>query len=446
MKLKNGDQFHTEQWQSHPLVTLKNHSTKMSIIPWLTAAFIVCAIYLVIFVPFSGPRQWLLNTFAETYATFVSGDAPTTDAVPPENATEANAGALSGYAATNEAPACTAHKDENEDHLCDNGCGRISECADSADEDHLCDLVLCRLPLCKDDNLDHKCDSCGVIICADVDGQHRCRCCGSKLGHTDVNNDHACDYPSCSYKSACADANRDHYCDTCEKFLPNAHVDANPADHYCDIEICKMQLSVCSFRNDYHRCDVCDTERELPEEDLDFDHLCDACGRKMSECTDKEPQDLRCDWCGKPFYTNTQAVLMITVPVVVIILIFVLLYLIVAFFKWLFRQIAIWLYGHEQIEIHSHLVLYKTRRGTTAYPFVAIYNAYAGRIKRVGRKTIGTVWIDYAGVKGPTQRMTFNLIENPEAIVTQIRAQFPAPSEGVSYSVVTPPPGPHTDR
>ena len=60
-----------------------------------------------------------------------------------------------------------AHKDENVDHICDNGCGKndVGECGDSStDDDHVCDYGCGKvLENCSDKNTDadHACDACG---------------------------------------------------------------------------------------------------------------------------------------------------------------------------------------------------------------------------------------------------------------------------------------------
>ena len=90
------------------------------------------------------------------------------------------------------------HIDTNNDHICNNGCGKkISECADG-NNDHKCDVCKTTLSECADDNNDHNCDKCGTELseCTDNNKDHKCDICGTKLSDcSDVttDNDHNCD-------------------------------------------------------------------------------------------------------------------------------------------------------------------------------------------------------------------------------------------------------------
>ena len=137
------------------------------------------------------------------------------------------------------------HKDENTDHVCDNGCPTyMGEHADGDDADHLCDY------------------GCGQIAddgCHDatVDGQHICDECHEEIA------------------GACVDSNTDHICDNdsaCTAFSTgdNAHVDTDQ-DHDCEYG--------CS-----------DPIGEHSDSATDEDHVCDyGCGETLEACTGGEP-------------------------------------------------------------------------------------------------------------------------------------------------------------
>ena len=99
------------------------------------------------------------------------------------------------------------HKDESNDHTCDNGCGIYQgEHADGEDDkDHLCDYCNGEVEdeTCYDYDEDHDCDECGAAtsVCVDEDIK-----------------DHYCDYGGCeNYMGTHADSagDGDHICDYC---------------------------------------------------------------------------------------------------------------------------------------------------------------------------------------------------------------------------------------
>ena len=78
----------------------------------------------------------------------------------------------------NEVIACD-HKDENNDHKCDTCTGVVSQCKDE-DNNHKCDICNDVLSQCKDENNDHACDVCKVTLtkCLDDGKDGSCDICG----------------------------------------------------------------------------------------------------------------------------------------------------------------------------------------------------------------------------------------------------------------------------
>ncbi len=229
--------------------------------------------------------------------------------------------------AQEEIPAL-GHKDENKDHLCDNGCGvpqgthevaagkhtcdycgeTVTTCADGSN-DHKCDVCDKVLSECADENNDHNCDICKVKLseCADNDSDHNCDLCGNKLTdcvdatlkdhkcdickaemgeHVDAGKDHTCDYGCSETIGTCEDADLDHDCDYgCSKVY-GEHVDEN-TDHVCDYG-CEESIGTHA------------------DSDTDDDHLCDyGCGAVLEDCSDATgDKNHNCDICGKADITT----------------------------------------------------------------------------------------------------------------------------------------------
>ncbi len=239
------------------------------------------------------------------------------------------------------------HKDENTDHVCENGCDVYQGThADSAeDKDHVCDYG-CKAVLedCSDatTDTDHDCDVCGKENVTDHDYKavvtdptceadgyttYTCNCTHtytddvvSALGHKDVNKDHVCDNGcgvyqgkhedtdkdhKCDYGcteaiGTCADSDHDHDCDYgCDKAY-GTHEDTDK-NHKCDYG-CKKAIGTCADGNKDHYCDYgCGkyygTHADSNGAD-DHDHNCDYCGTVMEACSDTTPKDHICDECG----------------------------------------------------------------------------------------------------------------------------------------------------
>ncbi len=136
------------------------------------------------------------------------------------------------------------HKDDNHDHNCDNGCGKVDmgEHKDAADDkDHVCDYGCgATLEGCSDETGDgnHNCDVCNAENVSDhsygtatCDAAATCTECGATtgtaLGHKDDNHDHNCD-------------------NGCGKVDMGEHKDAaDDKDHVCDYG-CGVTLEDCS--------------------------------------------------------------------------------------------------------------------------------------------------------------------------------------------------------
>ena len=178
------------------------------------------------------------------------------------------------------------HKNEDNDHVCDNGCGEpFGECIDT-DLDHACDYGCGKdYGVHEDKDFDHACDyGCKKPIgdCVDEDHDHLCdHGCGKQYGeHEDNDSDHACDYG-------------------CEEEI-GEHEDKD-SDHACDYG-CEDEIGEHKDTNRDHNCEYCG-EAVTECEDKDFDHLCDhGCDAFFGTCTDDD-FDHYCDYgCGAEFY------------------------------------------------------------------------------------------------------------------------------------------------
>ena len=101
-----------------------------------------------------------------------------------------------GFTYTGDEVAALGHKDEDNNHICDNGCGtKLSNCADSTN-DHNCDVCGEKLSNCADNTNDHNCDVCGEKISNCEGGEATCitlavcTICGKEYGeYADHNYD-----------------------------------------------------------------------------------------------------------------------------------------------------------------------------------------------------------------------------------------------------------------
>ena len=193
---------------------------------------------------------------------------------------------------------------EDEDHVCDYGCGAVLEtCSDkSGDGDHVCDICDSeeKLTECSDTDKNHKCDECQAEMNMDK--------------HTDSaeDEDHVCDYGCGAVLEACTDMNTDsdHNCDVCGKEnVTECSDSAEDEDHLCDLG-CGAVLETCSDVNtdQDHNCDICDKENvtTCSDSETDKDHVCDlGCGKVWNECSDvNTDQDHNCDVCDKENVTT----------------------------------------------------------------------------------------------------------------------------------------------
>ena len=191
-----------------------------------------------------------------------------------------------GYRNEGTIPALN-HKDENKDHVCDNGCDvPQGEHADSAtDKDHVCDY--CGKAVengedCTDSasDGDHNCDVCGkenVTTCADTAPKnHVCdsdsACTAYSTGaneHKDSDKNHTCDYGCSEPIGTCSDA-------------------ADDGDHVCDYG-CGATKSECGDAAKDH---VCDTDSACTAYSTDANehkaaansHNCAYCGEAVTSC------------------------------------------------------------------------------------------------------------------------------------------------------------------
>ena len=124
-----------------------------------------------------------------------------------------------GYERKENVYAATGHKDDDNDHVCDNGCGVYQGVhADGSDADHKCDYG------CGQDNMtEHSYTSKVVASTCENKGYtiHTCAC-GDSYTDSEV--------AATGHK----DANRDHICDNGCGMYQGAHSDGNDADHLCD--------------------------------------------------------------------------------------------------------------------------------------------------------------------------------------------------------------------
>ena len=253
----------------------------------------------------------------------------------------------------------TGHKDADNNHVCDNGCGVSQGTHEAADGKHTCDYCGETVTTCADGDKDHNCDVCGTKLseCADNDNDHNCDICNEKLTDcADNNKDHNCDI--CGDKlTECVDTTpKDHKCDICETSMGEHADSAEDDDHVCDYG-CGVVLEACSDKmgDGNHSCDICgkadvtthtysdatcetpatctecsettgsalghiDTnkdhkcDRNCGKTDMgahadsatDADHVCDyGCGVVLEACSDKTGDgDHKCDICGKADVTS----------------------------------------------------------------------------------------------------------------------------------------------
>ena len=169
------------------------------------------------------------------------------------------------------------HKDDNNDHICDNNCGKnnIGTHTDSSsDNDHVCDYGCgAILESCIDSENDqnHTCDVCGksnISSCnyanATCGSVATCTECGSTKGtvleHIDEDKDHICDR-ECGKEDIGEhkDADHNHKCDYgCNETIGDHSDSTTDNDHVCDYG-CKAILESCTdITNDSnHSCDIC---------------------------------------------------------------------------------------------------------------------------------------------------------------------------------------------
>ena len=169
--------------------------------------------------------------------------------------------------------------DGNSDHKCDTCDKTLSECADG-NSDHKCDTCDKTLSECADGNSDHKCDKCGATGmgdhvdedddhlcdygcgqiadggCFDSEQDHVCDECGAPVGvHADGNDaDHLCDYCQGDVGETCYDLNKDHACDECGVGGMGEHRAAN-GKHTCTY--CRQAITRCVDADDNGKCDIC---------------------------------------------------------------------------------------------------------------------------------------------------------------------------------------------
>ena len=161
------------------------------------------------------------------------------------------------------------HKDENKDHVCDNGCGVYQGThADGDDKNHLCDYGCGQIADegCHDTNNDndHNCDECGKEnVTEHVDGEDK---------------DHLCDN-GCGQiaDEGCHDTNddNDHNCDECGKENVTEHFDGEDKDHLCDNgcdqiadEGCHGGTATCTAKAVCEECDESYGETDAGNHDL----------------------------------------------------------------------------------------------------------------------------------------------------------------------------------
>ena len=142
--------------------------------------------------------------------------------------------------AQEEIPAL-GHKDEDKNHVCDNGCDVAQGTCEDADKDHKCDYGCDKVFFAHEDtNKDHVCDEYGAF------------CAYGDIGECEDNNfDHLCDFygVECPYRKLeeHVDNDKDHLCDDyrleCKVGRIGEHADsADDKDHICDY--CKDETDI----------------------------------------------------------------------------------------------------------------------------------------------------------------------------------------------------------
>ena len=173
----------------------------------------------------------------------------------------------SGYLEYGNVIPALNHKDENHDHICENGCGLAQG-------------------VCEDKNFDHICDyGYGFADgCDKVHGEHK-----------DADKDHDCDYGCDETIGTCEDKDLDHACDYgCDKAF-GEHKDADK-DHNCDYG-CSEKIGECEIDGEWvvirkPGCEINGIERSYCEY---------GCGR-YEERKIKASHDYEegvCESCGK---------------------------------------------------------------------------------------------------------------------------------------------------
>lgn len=143
---------------------------------------------------------------------------------------------------------CKEHVDADGNYVCDKCEAELKKPDDptppAPDADPNCEH--------KDDNKDHKCDSCGGALseCKDEDNDHKCEYCGATV-------------------SECKDEDKNHKCDTCDTAMGEHAAPAN--NHKCDY--CGKNVTYCVDDNEDNRCDVCNVDVERVSYELNVSGL-----------------------------------------------------------------------------------------------------------------------------------------------------------------------------
>ena len=209
-------------------------------------------------------------------------------------------GAVSGEA--------LGHKDENKDHICENGCGMYQGIHDDTNKDHVCDYGCSEaIGTCEDADNDHDCDyGCDKVYGEHLDGNKDHICdygCKETIGEcTDSaeDKDHVCDYGCGAVLEECVDADKDHKCDNGCDVYHGTHEDTD-FDHDCDYG-CKETIGDCEDKDLDHDCDYGCDKVYGDHADGDKDHACDyGCKETIGDCEDKD-LDHDCDYgCDKVY-------------------------------------------------------------------------------------------------------------------------------------------------
>ena len=178
---------------------------------------------------------------------------------------------------TGDEVAALDHKDEDKNHICDNGCGTTMGEHVDINKDHDCDYGCSdKIGACEDKDTDHDCDyGCGQTFgtCEDTDLDHNCDYgCGQTFGTCeDADLDHDCDYGCDKTFGEHVDSNKDHNCDYgCDETFGEHKATAN--SHNCGY--CGQEVTVCADGNNDHNCDVCG--EKISDHDY-VDGLCSVC-------------------------------------------------------------------------------------------------------------------------------------------------------------------------